>query len=125
MELRTSDRLLLLKNSELRDTINETVRVHEYIKSVWSSFTARVGLNRDYVDIKVIYLLDRPSSGFTSIKWNEIDIEFETVRNDRVFKSRLSSLKRSASVNIDWLNRNLKAWIATQSPQAKKSDIQS
>jgi hypothetical protein len=109
-ELRASGRLLLLKNSELREAINEAVRVHEYIESVWRSFSSRAGLHRDYVDSKVIYLFDRPSGGFSKIKWNEIDIEFETVCNDREFISRLSSLQRSANVNIDWLDRSLKAY---------------
>ena len=107
VELRSSGKLLLFKNSELRSAINETLREHNYLARVWPALQGRAQLNRDYVDSKVIYVIDRPIDGFSTITWSEIDIQFDQVCRDREFKARLSALKRSANVNIDWLNRNL------------------
>jgi hypothetical protein len=107
VELRSSGRLLLFKNVELRDAINEVLREHNYLARVWPALQRRARLNADYIDSKVIYAIDRPIDGFSSITWSEIDVQLEKACKDREFNARLSALKRSANVNVDWLNRNL------------------
>jgi hypothetical protein len=106
-ELRASGRLLLLRNAELRKAINQTVYTHDYLSQIFPSVQRRANNDRDYIDSKTIYNLDRPITGFTLIEWSEIDLELEKVCEDREFSARLSGLQRVLNVNLDWLDREI------------------
>ena len=106
-ELRSSGRLLLLKNNELRDAVNETVRENEYQARVWPALQGRGANNRNYITSKVIFWLEGPINGFSNISWHQLEFDFEAACNDKVLQARLSDLQRISYVNIDWLDRNL------------------
>lgn len=107
-ELRSSGRLLLLKNDDLRVAINETVRENEYQARVWPALQRRGASNRDYISDYVIFWLDGPVDGFSNISWNLLEFDFEAACGDKVLHARLSDLQRISYVNIDWLDRNLR-----------------
>ncbi|WP_439105667.1 hypothetical protein [Congregibacter sp.] len=106
-ELRSSGRLLLVDNEELRDAINETVREHNYQLRVFPAQQQRVRSSHTYIRDRFIFWLDRPVNGFSNVSWEELEFEMGSTCSDKVLLSRLSDLRRTSSTSIAWLDRNL------------------
>ncbi len=106
-EMRSTGGLGLIKNLQVRDAINEVIREIEHQNRVWGAIHGRASGSHIYIDQRVIFSPKTPKGGTENVSWDALDIEFEKLCEDRKFQGSLSSLQRLASVNVEWLDRNL------------------
>ncbi len=113
-ELRSSGRLGLIKNTHIRDLLIEADREIEYQARVWPSVQMRARNQTTYMDQIIIFRLDQPKGGFSVAMWDELDVDFDGLCQDRRFRAAVAVQERLGHLNIDWLDRNLENFHETR-----------
>ena len=124
-ELLSSGRIGLIKNTEIRDKLNEVTREMSYQASVWDSLHGRIRGLLHYIDEKAAIRITEPERrhGFGAATWEELDIEFKALCDDHKFDAAVTLQERMGYVNIDWLDRNLRNFQAARDTIAKEIEL--
>ena len=107
LELQSSGRLGLLKNTQIRDLLIEADREIKYQTRTWPAVRMRGANQTAYMDQVIIFRQNEQRSGFALSGWGELDIDFEELCQDRKFRAAFAVHERLGYLNLDWLNRNL------------------
>ena len=92
-ELRDSGKLRLISSSELRQELGETFRRQDSHEEVFKLKAARMDPHIAYADSHVIFDIDGTTGGSGSIRWDQLDIGFDTACKDRRFQTALGAVR--------------------------------
>jgi hypothetical protein len=101
-ELTSTGKLAILRNTELRDQLNLTIREFERFSLIFDDAEARTQPHVAYVDSIVVYRISEPQSGDTEIGWNDIDLDLDAVCHDRRFYTAVSAARNYAYDVASW-----------------------
>ncbi len=106
-ELQSSGRLGLLKNPQIRDLLIAADREIKYQARAWPSIHIRGHNQSAYIDQIVVFRQNEQRDRFDYSSWDELDIDFDELCQDRKFRAALVVHERLGYRNLDWLKRNI------------------
>ena len=84
-ELRSTGKLAIIGNVQLRLQISETVQLIEETRDILNDIQGRLAPQVNYVDSQVAYRITGPIGGGSDIEFSDIDMDFKALCEDRRF----------------------------------------
>jgi hypothetical protein len=105
-ELRDNGKLNLIGSTELRGLLNETVRNQETHEVVFRLEAARTDPQIAYIEQSVIYDIDGAIGGGAKLRWDQVDVDFDSACKDRRFRAAVGAVRNYTYDNLsDVLSR--------------------
>lgn len=104
-EMQSAGNFGLIRNSKIRDLLNKIAGHREFDQVLLPTISSRVGPSTAYMDQR-ISINKRDLNPFTTVKWSELEIDFEALCKDSRF---LGALTTSRSVRQVYIRKNTEA----------------
>lgn len=96
-ELRSTGKIAILRNADLRRQISQTVQNYEDHRAFISDLQGRLAPQINYVDRRVALRIRGPVGGAAEITWQDVEMDFQSLCEDRHFFNAVS-----AALNYTW-----------------------
>lgn len=106
-EMRSTGKLGLIKNTRLRDLLNETVREIESQGNIWPKIQGRTNAQHAYMDRQYTFRFDTPPNALSNVDWSDLEVDFQGLCKDKDFQAGLSLMREMSYVSMTWYDRNL------------------
>ncbi len=101
-EMQSAGKFSILRNSQLKDSLNALRVEAQYENSLILSIAARVGPSMAYIDAWVVVASDIEMGTNANIGWSDIELDFETLCDDTKFRGALTMVRSITWLYIDW-----------------------
>ena len=95
-ELRSTGKLAILRSTELRDKMNDTIREFDTSNMIYRDAETRTREHVLYVDSKVVYRIEAPQLGNTEITWDTLEVDIDAVCHDERFYTAVAMVRNYA-----------------------------
>ena len=123
-EMQSSGKFTILRNTELKDSLNALRASAQNEQSLILSIAARVGPSMAHMDYWVVVTSDVELRAVTKIGWDDIDLDFEALCADTKFRGALTMTRSITQVYIDWNETALEKLTQTKALLQKELGIE-
>lgn len=106
-EMLSSGKFSIIRNSKIRDVLNGLARDANYQDKVYAAKIAQVATASVAINPHLIRTYIEHKTPFDPVRWDELDLNFIAMCQDRAFHGALSRLKDIADAGISLNNRAL------------------
>lgn len=106
-EMLSTGKLGLIKNTQLRDLLNETIREIESHRDIRPKIQGRMNEQHAHMDRQYVFRFKTPPGAVSDVNWADVDVDFRSLRADEDFQAGLSLMRQMSYVSLTWYDRNL------------------
>ena len=110
-EMQSSGTFSILRNADIRDSLNELIADAQNDQNIFPLIYENTVLETALIYANVVYLMDET----TKIKWENVELDFDTMCQDKSIHAAISTLIVKDYENIDFLDRALDVLNRTKS----------
>jgi len=92
-ELHSTGKMTVIQNVALRIEIEKTVQIFEENSSIFPQVEGRINPHINYIDSAVVYKIENLHPGRGDLSWNQLDLDFEGLCQDRRFYTAVAALR--------------------------------
>jgi len=123
-EMQSSGQFSILRNTELKDSLNTLRAAAQNEQNLILSIAARVGPSMAHMDYWVVVTSDVELRSTTKIGWDDIDLDFEALCADTKFRGALTMTRSVTQLYIDWNETALEKLTQTKALLQKELGIE-
>ena len=106
-EMLSAGKFSIIRNSKVRDTLNGLARDEKYQHDVYIAKVAQISEPAHIANSRMIRIYTEHKTPFDPVRWDELDLNFNALCQDREFMAAVSSLRNITDAGISLNNRAL------------------
>ena len=106
-EMLSAGKFSIIRNSKLRDTLNGLARDATYQDHVYANKVGLISAAATTTSSRVLRIYTDYKTPFDVVRWDELDLNFNALCQDREFQAAVSNLRDTANAGISLNNRAL------------------
>jgi hypothetical protein len=124
-EMLSAGKFSIIRNPKIRDTLNGLARDAKYQNNIFNAINTQMGAAATTTSTRVIRTYADQKTPFDSVGWNEIDIDFDALCQDRPFQAAVSAIRSLTNAGISLNNRALTSLRSVEAELEKELGIAS
>lgn len=117
-EMLSAGKFSIIRNPEIRDALNGLARDAKYQNNIFNAIYAQIGAATTTTSTRVIRTDKDHKTPFDPVRWDELDIDFPALCQDREFQAAVSTIRYLTDAGIS-LNRR-----ASNSLRSAKAELE-
>lgn len=106
-EMLSAGKFSIIRNPKIRDTLNGLARDAKYQDDVYANKVGLISAAATTASTRVLRIYTDYKTPFDPVRWDELDLDFNALCQDRAFQAAVSNLRDSANAGISLNNRAL------------------
>ena len=106
-EMLSAGKFSIIRNPEIRDALNGLARDARYQNNIFNAIYAQIGAATTTTSTRVIRTYTDHKTPFDPVRWDELDIDFPALCEDREFQAAVSTIRYLTDAGISLNQRAL------------------